>query len=230
MPKLDYTSGATGAISGASTGAMFGPWGALAGGLAGGAAGLFGGGRKKKKRAKPMSTLDPNQQVVNQNQFQSFTGQGPYADLYDYNPQGANDVFEQTIANPAYRNLQEKAIPGITGAFRNQGLMNSSYAGDALARLTRDVQESLNAQRAKYLYDRESEARNAKRNAIENFQNRETVNYDTGNYSGGSGFDINKILGSVSPEMLNGLAGLFNSGSGGSVPNNVATMGIRRGI
>lgn len=206
MPKLDYGSGASGAVSGAATGAMFGPWGAAAGGLLGAGAGLFGNGRKKKKRAKPISTLDANQQLVNQNQMQAFTGQGDYADLYDYNPEAANDVFDKTIANPAYRNLNEKAIPSITGQFRNQGLMNSSYAGDALGRLTRDVQESLDAQRAQYLYGRENEARNAKRAGIENFQNRQNFAYDKGNYSGNRGFNLDSLLGKLTPEMAGGLA------------------------
>ena len=233
MAKLDYASGASGAISGASTGAMFGPWGAAAGGLIGGAAGLFGGGRKKKKKAKQVSTLDKNQQDVNNKQYQAFSGEGDWADLYDYNPEGANEVFDKTIANKAYRDLNERAIPSVTGQFRNQGLMNSSYAGDALGKLTRDVQESLDAQRSKYLYDRESEARNAKRQGIENYQNRQNFAYDSGNYDGGGGFNIDSILGKVTPEMAQGVMNWWNkpgAAKSAPVPNDVAMMGTKRGF
>lgn len=228
MAKLDYGSGASGAVSGASTGAMIGgPWGAAAGGIIGGVGGLFGSGRKKK--GKKISNLDKNQQRVNQNQMDAFTGQGEYADLYGYNPEGANDVFDKTIANRAYRNLNEQGIPSVTGQFRNQGLMNSSYAGDAVAKLTRDVQESLDAQRTKYLYDRESEARNAKRQGIENFQNRENFSLNTGNPGGG--FDINSVLSQISPEMIQGAKDWWNKpGAQAAVPNNVATMGTVRGF
>lgn len=206
MPKLDYQGGVKGGIQGAQAGyTIGGPWGAAAGGVLGAAGGLFSGGRKKKKKAKKVSNLDENQQAVNQNQFQSFSGEGPYADLYDYNPDRANEVFDKTIANRAYRDLNEKGIPTVTGQFRNQGLMNSSYAGDALAKMTRDLQESLDAQRSKYLYERESEARNAKRQGIENYQNRENFSYDKGNYSGEKGFDINGILGSIKPESVQGV-------------------------
>ncbi len=231
MAKLDYNSAAGGALSGAATGSMLGPWGALAGGVIGGAAGLFGGGRKKKKKAKPVSNLDPRQQSVNQNQMQAFSGEGPFADLYGYNPEGANDVFDKTIANPAYRGLQEKGIPGVTGAFRSNGLQNSSYAGDAIGKLVRDVQESLDAQRAKYLYSRESEAREAKRSGIENFQNRENFSMDTGNYKGNpGGFDINGLIGKITPEMVQGAQDWWNKPSASSVPTGVANMGTRRGF
>lgn len=207
MPKADFTSGATGAISGASTGAMLGgPLGAAAGGLIGGVAGLFGGGKKKKKKR---STLDKKQQALNDNQHSAILGEGPLADLYNYDPEAANNVFDKTIANPAYRKYKENLAPQITGQFRSQGLMNSSYAGDALAKTARDIQENLDAQRSKYLYGEQQDARNAKRQGVENLQNRQTFAYDTAAPTNG-GFNINTILDSISPEMISGVKDYFN--------------------
>lgn len=80
--------------------------------------------------------------------------------------------------------------------------MNSSYAGDALSRLARDVQESLDTQRAKYMYQQQGDAQNAKRNAIENLQNRNTFGYEQNAPEGQGGFDISKVLGSIDPKML----------------------------
>lgn len=223
MAKADWASGISGGISGATTGSTFGPLGAVGGGIIGGITGLFGGGRKKKK--KKVSTMDKRQQQLNAQQHDSILGKGPLADLYNYDPEAANEVFDKTRANPAYRDWNERVIPGITGQFRNQGLMNSSYAGDALAKSGRDVQETLNAERARYLYGEQQDARSAKRNAIENLQNRTTFDYDRSAPSN-SGFDVGNILKSISPEMISGVADYFKgnrqtisnsySGPGGS--------------
>lgn len=191
---------ASGAITGGSIG---GPWGALAGGALGGIAGLFG---KKKKRNKRLSSLDPNQQNINQQQYASFLGEGPLADLYNYDPEQANSVFDQTIANPAYQNFQENIVPTITGQFRSNNLQNSSYSGGALGKAGADVQRGLDAQRAQYLYGQEQGAQTAKRSGIENFQNRQNFAYDN---AAPQGFDINQILSSISPEVLSGLQGHF---------------------
>ena len=197
MPKPDYTGGAGGAISGAATGSMIaGPYGAIAGGLFGAGAGLFGGISRKKKK---LSFLDKQQQALNTSQHEAVLGQGPLADLYNYNPEGANDVFEKTIANPAYRNFKEKLAPEVTGQFRSHGLMNSSYAGDALSKLARDVQEGLDAQRTQYLYGEQKDARTAKRSAVENLQNRQTFAYDT---SAPASSGIDSILKSLTPENI----------------------------
>lgn len=204
MPKPDLTGAATGAIGGATTGAKIGgPWGALAGGIFGGGAGLFGG-KKKKKR----SSLDKNQKRLNQQQYQGLEGEGPLADLYNYDPEMANEVFDKTVVNPSYRKFKEELVPGITGQFRNQGLMTSSYAGDAISKLARDVQENLDAQRSQYLYGEQKDARNAKRAAVENLQNRSTFAYDK---AGGGGFDINKVLDSIPEGAIDQLRDYFNS-------------------
>lgn len=208
----DWTGAAKGALGGASTGATIGSVipgvgtavGAGVGGLIGGVAGLFGGKKKKKK----ISSLDKRQKQLNEQQHQAILGQGPLADLYNYDPEAANAVFDQNVARKAYRDLNESAIPSVTGQFRSQGLMNSSYAGDAVAKLARDVQESLDAQRTQYLYGEQNNARNAKRSAVENLQNRQTFAYDKSAGTDG-GFDINSVLKSVTPEMTDQIRNYF---------------------
>lgn len=205
MPKTNWGAGASGAASGAITGASIGgPWGAAIGGAVGGVAGLFGGGKKKKKR----STLDKKQKALNDIQHQSVLGEGPLADLYNYNPEQANEVFDKNIANPAYRNFKEKLAPEITGQFRSNGLMQSSYAGDALSKLARDIQEGLDAKRSEYMYGEQKDARSAKRNAVENLQNRQTFAYDTAAPQGG--FNINSILDQVTPERIDQFKDWYN--------------------
>lgn len=198
MGKADWGGGLGGAASGASMGfSVGGPIGGAIGGIAGGIAGLFGG-RKKKKKPKQMSRLDKNQQGLNQNQHDAVMGQGPLADLYNYNPEQANSVFDQTIANPAWRNFAEKGAPTITGSFRSQGLQNSSYVGDSLSKAGRDIQESMNGQRSQYLYNQENEARGAKRNAVENLQNRQTFDWSQPQAAQKSGNSLDSIISSLS--------------------------------
>lgn len=202
----DWTNAATGALGGVSTGlAIGGPVGGVAGGLIGGIAGLFG----KKKKKNKISTFDKMQQGLNQNQHQAVLGQGPLADLYNYDPEAANAVFDQNVANPAYRKFQEELVPGITGQFRNQGLGQSSYAADAISKLARDVQENLNAKRGEYLYSEQNDARTAKRNAVNSLQDRQTFAYDKNPQNSG-GFDIDRILSSITPQMIDQSRNYFN--------------------
>lgn len=216
----NYGGAASGALSGATTGGTIGgPIGAVAGGLLGGVSGLFGGGKKKKKK---VSTLDKRQKQLNEQQHQSILGEGPLADLYNYNPEEANKVFNENVANPAYRKFEEELAPKVTGQFRKNGLMNSSYAGDALSKLARDVQENLNSERSKYLYGEQKGATEAKRNAIESLQNRQTFAYDKSAPEGG-GFDIDSILKSLPTEAVTGLTDYFKknpntSGTANMVP------------
>lgn len=213
MPKPNWGGGATGAVSGATAGSAFGPIGSVVGGTLGFFGGLFGGGKKKKK--KKISTLDKRQQQLNDTQHEAVFGKGPLADLYNYNPEAANDVFSKTIANPAYRDFKEKLAPEITGNFRSQGLQNSSYVGDSLAKAGRDIQESLDAQRSQYLYGEQKDARNAKRNAVENLQNRQTFAYDQAAPSSGGG-GIDSILRSITPDAMEGIKDfLVNKTPGG---------------
>ena len=205
----DWGGAGKGAITGATTGASVGSIfpgigtgiGAGIGSIIGGIGGLFGG-KKKRKRG---STLDKRQQKVNKSQADAIFGKGELADMYNYDPEAANEVFDKTIANPAYRKYEEDLAPKITGQFRSQGLMNSSYAGDALAKSARDIQEGLDAQRSKFLYKDQAEARTAKRSAVEKYQDRQTFNYEGGE----RGFDIQSILGSITPEAITKLKDYF---------------------
>jgi hypothetical protein len=175
MVKYDVSSGASGAVQGASMGGSIGgPPGAVVGSVIGAAKGFFGAKKKKKKK---ISTLDKKQQQLNDEQYAALRGEGPLADLYSYDPEAANKVFDENYAKYAYRDLKEKDIPELTGQFRSQGLMQSSYAGDAVGKLIREVQERLGGQRAKYLYDIEQANKEAKRGAVENLQNRQTFAY-----------------------------------------------------
>ena len=196
MAGLDFggalSGAATGGIAGASLG---GPVGAVAGGLLGGVGSLFGK-RKRRKR----SAFDKQQKNLYNLEHQGIMGEGPLADLYNYDPEQANAVFDQTIARKAYRDLNEKSIPSVTGQFRKEGLMNSSYAGDAIAKLARDVQESLDAQRTGFLYNEQSQARQARRNAISDIQDRSTFAYDKAAPSGG--FNLESILDQITPERV----------------------------
>lgn len=200
----DFGAGLSGATSGALSGASIGgPWGAAIGGAIGGLGGLFGG-KKKKKR----STFDKQQKRLYDLEHQSLLGQGPLADLYNYNPEMANRAFTENYANPAYQDFQEQVVPTITGQFRNRGLMNSSYAGDALSKLARDVQSRLDAQRTQYLYNLENEARGAKRNAINSIQGRSTFAYDK---APGGGFNIADITNSITPDLIKQAKGWFSN-------------------
>lgn len=203
----NWGAGATGAASGAAAGASLGPWGAAAGGVIGGAVGLFGSKKKRKKR----STMDKNQQRLNKEQYDALHGEGPLADLYNYDPEKANAVFDQNYANPAYRKFKEDLAPGITGQFRSNGLQNSSYAGDALSKVARDIQENLNAKRSEYLYGKEQEVNNRKSNAVENYQNRTNFDYDT---APSNKFNIDNVLSTITPEMIDQAKNYFNKPAG----------------
>lgn len=208
MARLDAGGAASGAAGGALTGlGLGGAPGAVAGGLLGFAGGLFGGRKKKKKR----STLDKRQQMINEQQAQGLMGQGQFADLYNYDPEKANAVFDKNVARRAQRDWSETTVPGITGNFRKMGLEESGYVADAVAKSGRDVQESLDAQRANYLYGQESEARGAKRSAIENYQNRNTQERQT---RGQGGFNINDIIKSIPPEAIAGVMDYFKKNPG----------------
>ena len=200
MAKLDLGGAASGGASGAAFGGSVGGLpGAALGGLFGSVAGLFG----KKRKAKKRSTMDKRQQMINEQQQQGILGKGPLADLYNYDPEQANAVFDKTIGRPAYRNFEENIIPKITGEFRGQGLMRSSYAGDALSKAGRDVQEGLDAKRAETLYGEQKEARGARRNAVENYQNRTNFDYDTADQGG---MNIDNIIKSIPKEVLDAIA------------------------
>lgn len=157
--------------------ALFGALADVAGSVIGGAVKLFGS-KKKKKKPKTVSTLDPQQQALYNDYIGSIRGEGPFNDLYDFDTQGYNDVFDKTVGRPAYRNFQENIIPGITGQFRSNNLQNSSYAGESLSRAGRDVQENLDAQRSANIFSGQQQAKQNKMNAINNALGMQTFAYE----------------------------------------------------
>ncbi len=209
----NFGAGLGGAASGAATGASIGSIipgvgtavGAGVGGLFGGIAGLFG-----KKKSKKRSSFDSAQKKLYKDQVAALRGQGEFADLYSYDPDKANQVFDQNYSNPAYRNFSENIVPTITGQFRGNNLMKSSYAGDALSKAGRDVQENLNAQRGQYLYNQENNARTSKQNALQNILGNSTFAYDKNQ---GSGSILDQILNTAGPSAGKWFADYLKSNS-----------------
>ncbi len=172
----DWGGAVSGAASGAAAGSSFGPIGTGIGAAVGGAMGMFGG-KKKKKKPKAVSRFDKNQQQLNDDYIASLRGEGPFADLYNYDVDQANQVFDQKTGRPAYRAFEENVIPKITGQFRSNNLMNSSYTGQSLSRAGRDVQENLDALRADQNFRGQENAKGYKRDTIKDILDRTTFDY-----------------------------------------------------
>ncbi len=205
----DFGAGLTGAASGAATGSTFGPWGAVAGGVIGGVTGLFGK-KKKKKKPKAMSTLDPQQQELYNKYIASLSGEGEFADLYNFDAEGANANFDANVSRPAYRNFQENIIPGITGQFRQNNLQNSTYTGEALGRAGRNVQENLDAQRANMQFQGQQNAQQNKQQGINNVLNMQTQAYQRPEASKPS--TIDQILNTAGPAASEWFANYLSKG------------------
>lgn len=164
-------------------------------GLVAGAAGLFG--KKKKKKPKRVSTLDPQQQQLYNEYVSGIRGEGPMKNLYNFDTEGYNQVFDQTIGRQANRNFQEKTIPGITGQFRGNNLMNSSYTGEALSRAGRDVQENLDALRSQNIFQGQQSAQEARRRGVHDALNTQTFNYGAQQENKNP---LDQILGQIGPK------------------------------
>lgn len=180
MGFLDKISGTLG---GAVTGFLKG---GPAGALVGGGLGLVGDLTKKKKKKNKLfgegsgtvSSYDPLQQELYKNANEGIMNRGPLADVYGFNADQANNNFDLNIQNPALRNYRENIVPTITGQFRKDNLMNSSYAGEALAREGRNVQENLNAGRANYIYNQEQASKDRRQRGIESILGSQTFAYN----------------------------------------------------
>lgn len=192
---LNFGGAASGAITGASIGSAIPGVGTAIGAIGGGILGLFG--KKKKKKAKPVSTLDPQQQALYKQQIDALQGVGPFADLYNFDANAANENFENMYSRPAYRNFSENIIPSITGQFRQGNLMSSSYSGGALAKAGRDVQEGLDAQRANMIYQGQQDAMSRKQSAIDRILGMQTFAYSKPQE--GKGNAIDQILSAAAP-------------------------------
>jgi hypothetical protein len=210
---VNFGGGLSGAASGAAIGSSFGPIGTGVGAAVGGIAGLFGG-KKKKKKPKPVSTLDPQQQGLYNDYVGSLRGQGPLKDLYNYDVNQANQVFDANTARPAYRGFQENIIPNITGQFRQNNLMNSSYTGEALGRAGRNVQENLDALRAQQNFAGQQGAQQSKQDALNKILNMQTFANSVPQERAPS--TIDQILGSVAPQAGNFFADFLKPRAGTS--------------
>lgn len=213
MAKYDFASGASGVISGASAGSVFGPVGSAVGGLIGGVSSLFGSKKKKKKK---ISTMDKRQEQLYGQYHDAINGKGPLAGLYNFNAEQANQNFDQNVSRYANRNFQENIVPTITGQFRGNNLMNSSYAGEALGRAGRDVQESLDAQRSNYVFNQQNLVDSRKQSAIDNLMNTQSFAYNRPQQSSNPIDNILSTFGAPAAEYVSKYAkekGWFGGGS-----------------
>jgi hypothetical protein len=159
MPKFDWEKAITG----------FGAMG-LPGGIWGGLSG--------DKKPKKLSTLDKQQKGLYNEYMKGLMGQGgQFGDTFGWDPDQLQDVFNQNFAQPAYQQFQEEMVPGITGAFRGQNLQNSSYLGGALSKAGTDVQNNLNAQLAKMMYDAQQNSVDRRMDAVNKILNMQTFAY-----------------------------------------------------
>ena len=205
---LNFGGAAGGALTGAAAGSAFGAPGAAIGGLLGGIGGLFG---SKAKKPKKKNSFDPQQQALYNDYIGSLRGQGPFSGLYNFDANQQNQVFDQTVARPAYRGFQENIVPQVTGQFRGNNIMNSSYAGDALARRGRDVQENLDAERARYQFAGQQAAQGRQQQGLENILGMSTFGYQKPSNQPST---IDQILGGIAPMAGQAFGNYLSKGSG----------------
>jgi hypothetical protein len=198
---FDLAGGVSGGLTGAGTGSVFGTPGSVVGGLAGFGLGLF----RKKKKKKRESTLDPERKKLYDEYMEGLRGQGPMAGLYNWDAEGANENFDKNVSRPAYRNFQENIVPGITGQYRQNNLMNSSYSGEALSRSGRDVQEALDARRSDMHFQGQDRANKARRSGINSSFNIQTERDRPNNPS-----SIDNILNGLTPSAAKWLDNKIN--------------------
>lgn len=203
MGKYNAGNAVSGGISGAASGAAIGSvipvvgtaFGAAVGGIGGFFGSLFGN-KKKKQKPKKYSTLDPQQQALYEDYIKSVRGDGPFSSNFNFDAEGYNKVFDQTVGRAANRNFNEKVIPGITGQFRQNNLGTSSYLGESLSNAGRDVQENLDSQRSANIFSGQQQANLNRQNAINQILNTQTFAYSQPGQQQQSGVD----------GILNGLA------------------------
>lgn len=225
MGKYDYGAAASGALTGAGVGsAIFPGVGTAIGAGIGGLVGLFGSKKKKKKKPKQISTLDPKQQTLYDEDVKSLYGNGQFSNLYNFDADAANKNFDQMYSRPAYRNFEENVVPKITGQYRSGNLENSSYSAEALSKAGRDVQENLDAHRGNMIYQGSQAAQDRKFQAIDRTLGRQTFAYEQPQESRNG---VDQILNSLGPEASKWFADYLknkNQGQGQTAPAGTATI------
>lgn len=218
MASYNLGNAASGAMAGGQIGSMFAPGvGTAIGAGIGGLAGLFGS-KKKRRKPKQISTLDPQQQQLYNQYVGGLSGQGQFADLYKYDAEGANANFDANVSRPAYRNFQENIIPSITGQFRQGNLQNSTYAGQALSRAGRDVQEGLDAQRSNMQFLGQQNANQSRLGAIQNVLGMQT--FAQQRPQAATPGTIDQILGKVAPNAGQWFADYLSKTAGTAMPTS----------
>lgn len=216
MVSYNLGNAASGAMAGGQIGSMFAPGvGTAIGAGIGGLAGLFGS-KKKRRKPKQISTLDAQQQQLYNQYVGALSGQGQFADLYKYDAEGANVNFDKNVSRPAYRNFQENIIPSITGQFRQGNLQNSSYAGQALARAGRDVQEGLDAQRSNMQFMGQQNANQNRLGSIRGVLGMQT--FAQQRPQEGNPSTLDQILGKVAPNAGEWFANYLSKTAGTATP------------
>lgn len=161
------------------------------------------GGLNKLFSPEKLSTMDPAQQQILAQLKQALEGGGgPLGDIYGFDPQQVTDLFQQSVAQPAYQQFEESVVPGITGQFRGQNLQNSSYLGGALSKAGTDVQRDLDAQLANMIYNAQQQALGRKQQGVQDLLKTQTFAYSP-----------NPFL-----DMIKSFAGQAGKKAGGSFP------------
>ncbi len=162
MPKVNYATGAGGALSGAASGAAIGSAvpgigtavGAGVGGLVGGVAGLFGGGKKEKVKQLPTKTKE-QQALIKMINDALTNNEGPLKDIFgNYDPA----AFEAGVSKPALQNFQDEILPMLQEKYIAGNQVGGSGMHRAGAKAATDLQSRL----AQLMYDAQNQQKQNK--------------------------------------------------------------------
>lgn len=124
-----------------------------------GALGSVAGGYLSGKSSKPKETkLQRTQRHLIDKLIKSLTGKGPFADLYDSNP----ETFEQSFLVPAQNMFRNKIAPQIQQQYVQYGQQRGTGLDDQLLRAGIDLDSMLNQQ----LYQFNQDVYNRKQNTL----------------------------------------------------------------
>jgi hypothetical protein len=137
MAQGIWDSALTGAATGAAAGSVVPGWGNAIGagvGLLGGALGGYLSSRQDTETKMQKTKRHLIDQLL-----ESIQGRGPYSDLFNFNEQ----QFQQNIAEPYRRQIQQQAFPRIQQAYIASGAQRSTGMEDALARAGIDIENQI---------------------------------------------------------------------------------------